>query len=570
LTPSGQFGTRRMGGKDSASPRYIFTMLEKVTRTIFHPEDDDLLNYRTDDGVSIEPDYYMPVIPMVLVNGTDGIGTGWSSKIPNYDPRQIISNIRKMINGEPVEKMHPFYSGFKGEITPDGDSKYAVKGIIERIDDTTLLISELPVRTWTQDCKNALEKMLVSEKSGNVEIKDFTENHTDTTVNFRIIAEKAFIDQWEKLPKGGLYAKFKLISSTSTTNMNLFDNDNKIVKYDKPEDILEAFFETRMEFYVRRKALLVKKLRQEQKMLSNKARFVEEVCSGDLVVSNRKKIELLKDLQLRGYDLFDKTNESNHDSDDEDEDSASASDLSKGYEYLLGMKLWALTFEKAELLRHQLAERNAELQTLEARKPNEIWLEDLDAIEDALDERDREIAQAEINEANAQKKTAKRQSKKAKATAKKQTKNRKKKDEWNSEDEDSDEDMKEVEVVKKSTRKPKKTNKPKEITKSVIDVDDEAVEDDTDDTKEVAGTTSRSKRPSPRPVIRGRARAKKSKILESESEEEDWKDSSNTDVAPAKPRARARARAKAKTSTYTYSDDDDSFMAESDDSDEDF
>ena len=76
LTPSGQFGTRRMGGKDSASPRYVFTKLEKIARAIFHPDDDELLTYLNDDGLSIEPDFYMPVIPMVLVNGCEGIGTG--------------------------------------------------------------------------------------------------------------------------------------------------------------------------------------------------------------------------------------------------------------------------------------------------------------------------------------------------------------------------------------------------------------------------------------------------------------------------------------------------------------
>ena len=347
LTPSGQFGTRRMGGKDHASPRYIFTMLEKITRAIFHPDDDELLNYLHDDGVSIEPDYYMPVIPMVLVNGSDGIGTGWSSKVPNYDPRQIISNIRKMIKGEPVVKMDPFYSGFSGKIKPEGDGKYSVHGIIEREDDETLLISELPVRGWTQDCKIALEKMIVSEKPGvTPEIKDFAENHTDTTVSFTITADKASIDKWEKLPKGGLYAKFKLISSTSTTNMHLYDNERKIVKYEQPENILESFFGTRMEFYVKRKALLVKKLHQEQKMLSNKARFVDEVCNRTLVVSNRKKTELLKELQSSGYDLFDKTNNgSNHDSDDDEdeEDSTSTSDLSKGYDYLLGMRIMVST-----------------------------------------------------------------------------------------------------------------------------------------------------------------------------------------------------------------------------------
>ncbi len=110
LYPSGQFGTRRLGGKDHASARYIFTRLEKIARAIFHPDDDPLLNYLNDDGLSIEPEYYMPVIPLVLVNGSDGIGTGWSSTIQNHNPRDIIDNIRKMINGDEPEQMHPFFS----------------------------------------------------------------------------------------------------------------------------------------------------------------------------------------------------------------------------------------------------------------------------------------------------------------------------------------------------------------------------------------------------------------------------------------------------------------------------
>jgi DNA topoisomerase-2 len=117
LSPCGQFGTRRMGGKDAASPRYIFTKLEKITRAIFHPDDDALLNYLFDDGMSIEPEFYMPVIPMILVNGSDGIGTGWSSSVNNYDPRLIIANIRHMINGEAFEPMAPSYSGFTGEVS---------------------------------------------------------------------------------------------------------------------------------------------------------------------------------------------------------------------------------------------------------------------------------------------------------------------------------------------------------------------------------------------------------------------------------------------------------------------
>ena len=584
LTPSGQFGTRRMGGKDAASPRYIFTMLEKVTRTIFHPDDDQLLNYLSDDGVSIEPEYYMPVIPMVLVNGSDGIGTGWSSKIPNYNPRQIISNIRHMINGEQLEEMHPYYSGFKGEITADGQGKYSCNGIIERTNDTTVVISELPVRTWTQDCKSFLEKMLVTgEKSSEADIKDFTENHTDTTVSFTITATKEKIDAWEKLPKGGLYAKFKLISSMSTTNMNLYDVDHKIVKHDKPEGILKSFFELRMEFYIKRKQLLVKNLQKEQNMLSNKARFVEEVCSGDLVVSNRKKIELLEDLQARGYDLFDKSkaNDDNDGSDDEEEEESSYADLSKGYEYLLGMKLWNLTYEKVEELRKQLAEKTAELEELEATEPSQIWLNDLDAIETALDGRDREIEQAEEDELNAQKKTAARQATKGKkkAAPRKRAPKKKKAQEIASIPED--------EVAKPAARKP--------AAKKPMEVD---VEDDEDDdlelslfdrlklSKTISTDSSESsiagfKRPSPKeatskkaPTKRAKAAPKKKaakakKVVES-SDEEDFafSDSENEmEVEVVAPVARPRrgGRAKAKPVTYAVVDDDDSFMVDSDD-----
>lgn len=99
LMPSGQFGTRLAGGKDSASPRYIFTMMSPLTRLIFHPHDDPLLQYQFDDNLKIEPVWYIPIIPMVLVNGAEGIGTGWSTKIANHNPRQIIRCLRNMIQG---------------------------------------------------------------------------------------------------------------------------------------------------------------------------------------------------------------------------------------------------------------------------------------------------------------------------------------------------------------------------------------------------------------------------------------------------------------------------------------
>ena len=112
LHPAGQFGTRLLGGKDAASPRYIFTKLPALTRLIFHPADDALLDYQEDDGQAIEPKHYVPILPMVLVNGAEGIGTGWSSSVPNYNPREIVANLRRLMADEPQQPMHPWYRGY--------------------------------------------------------------------------------------------------------------------------------------------------------------------------------------------------------------------------------------------------------------------------------------------------------------------------------------------------------------------------------------------------------------------------------------------------------------------------
>jgi DNA topoisomerase-2 len=347
-----------------------------------------------------------------------------------------------------------------------------LKGLIERVNDTTILITELPIRKWTADYKVFLEGMVTGDgKTNPPEIKDFKENHTDTTVSFSITSEKADIDKWEA-EKGGLLCKFKLTGSLSTTNMNLFDTEQRITKYNSPEDILKSFFDLRMDYYVKRKELLVQKLQRQQRILSNKARFVEEVCSGELVVSNRKKTVLLSDLQERGYELFDKQNEAGAPEVEEAED-VSDSHLSKGYEYLLGMKIWSLTYEKAEELRSQLAERTQELQELEAKSPNDIWLADLDAIAVALDERDVEIEEAHEDEKKAQQKNQKRNANKKKVAVSK--KGPKKAKEWDSDSDDGDVDMgsdSEVEVTTKKTtvrRKPaaKPAAKPKTAVTSV-------------------------------------------------------------------------------------------------------
>jgi len=313
-----------------------------------------------------------------------------------------------------------------------------------------------------------LEKMMVQDPKTNPdpEIKDFMENHTESTVSFTITADKERIDSWEKLPKGGLYAKFKLTSNLSSTNMHAFDPENRIAKYERVEDIMKEFYNHRVDFYVRRKALLVQKLEKEQRILSNKARFVEEVCSGALVVSNRKKKDLLNDLQQRGYELFDKTEKVQEKEDEAEnegtEEEASTFSLSKGYEYLLGMKIWSLTYEKAEELRKHLEERTTELEELQATSPSQIWLNDLDAIEIALDERDEGMREAEEKERDGQSNAKKRQTSKTKKAAP-ASKKSKKKEESDSDLEDDDEFEPKAATKPASRRKPTAAPKQEQL-----------------------------------------------------------------------------------------------------------
>ena len=448
LTPSGQFGTRRMGGKDCASARYIFTSLEKITRKIFHPDDDELLTYLEDDGLRIEPVYYIPVIPMLLVNGSEGIGTGWSTNVPNYSPRDIIKNLRLMINGEEPQNMDPSYHGYAGTIIKRSEGSYDCYGTVSELDEENLHITELPLKTWTQNYKEFLEKL---EQTGDKksdkapDVKDFRENHTETTVNFTVTVGSASKMSEIKSGKGGIYGKFKLSGKINSSNMQAFNGEGAIHKYDAPIDIIKTFYDVRLDYYIRRKDLLLKKLRRAERMLSNKARFVLAVCEGELVVSNRKKADLLAELKEEGYELFD-GNEDERESSSDDSSTEQDSDLAAGYSYLLNMKLWSLTYEKVEELKSELAATQEKVSELEETSEKQIWLNDLAELEDALDERDEMMEAANREEAAARKKNAKK---------KKKTKGKKKKKDWDSDASSSEEELESDDdfTTKKSKKK---------------------------------------------------------------------------------------------------------------------
>lgn len=249
LEPSGNFGSRLQGGQDCASARYIYTRLSPFARRMFHAADDPLLNYNEDDGKKIEPEVYVPVVPLILINGADGIGTGWSSSIPNYNPEDIVDNLKRLMDGQPVKPMQPWFRGFTGEVTALGGDRFKFSGIIKETGDKEVEITELPIRTWTQDFKDKLEEIIKAEKTPSF-IKDYKDYNTHTKVHFVIQMDEKNI---KSAVAEGLEEKFKLSKTIATTNLVAFDPEGRITKYASVDDILKEFYAVRLKFYERRK-----------------------------------------------------------------------------------------------------------------------------------------------------------------------------------------------------------------------------------------------------------------------------------------------------------------------------
>ncbi|XP_031700052.1 DNA topoisomerase 2-alpha isoform X2 [Anarrhichthys ocellatus] len=400
LQPLGQFGTRLHGGKDSASPRYIFTMLSPLARLLFPTVDDNLLKYNVDDNQRVEPEWYLPIIPTVLVNGVEGIGTGWASKIPNYDIREIVSNIHRMLNGDEPLPMLPNYKGFKGALEHVVDNQYMISGEVAIIDSTTIEISELPVKSWTQIYKeNVLEPMLGGTEKVPPLITDYKEYHTDTTVRFVV---KMTEEKLSEAEAAGLHKVFKLQNTLTCNSMVLFDHAGSLNKYESVQDIFKDFFELRMKYYVLRKDWLVGMLTAESAKLTNQARFILEKIEGSLVIENKPKKELIRMLQQMGYDsdpvkAWKQAQEKNVDAIEEEAEEEEEEEDTSGpdYNYLLSMPMWYLTKEKKDELCKQRDAKMAELDTLKKKSPSDLWKEDLAAFCEELERVEEKEKEAE-------------------------------------------------------------------------------------------------------------------------------------------------------------------------------
>jgi DNA topoisomerase-2 len=372
LFPSGQFGSRIKGGQDASSPRYIFTRLEKITRAIFPEQDDNILKYLNDDGTPVEPQFYVPIIPMVLVNGSKGIGTGFSTEIMCYNPKDIIAYLKNKLNSLVNDKVEflPYYEGFTGEILKIGDTKFMFKGKYEHLhgEQDKVRVTELPIGYWTEDFKELLNDLQNDKDKDGKKIvpivKDVYENYTDTTIEFVITFSKGKVAELESL-KGdfgcnGLEKLLKLYSTSSTTNMNLFNAEDKLRKYDTVEEIIDDYYDIRLEYYEDRKDNLIDILEKQLLILSNKAKYIQELLNGTIDLRKKKKQEIIDLLNNKEYDVID---------DDEE------------FKYLVRMPMDSVSEENVEKLLKEHKDKEVELNIIKATTIQQMWLSELEILE---------------------------------------------------------------------------------------------------------------------------------------------------------------------------------------------
>jgi len=373
LEPLGQFGSRNFGGSDSASERYIYTHLTPITRSLFCETDDTVLKYLDDYGVLVEPEYYCPVIPFVLLNGISGIGTGFSCNIPPFNPIQIINYIKNGLEQDRFKSIPPahsqtehmtdsqflpYYEGFKGTVERISPQKFLIRGVYQKINEDTIHITELPVGTWTMPYITYLEELAdgVVDKNGKRAasiIKDFTNLSTELSVNITVQFPKDKLAEYS-LPE--LEKILKLTTTESITNMYLFDADSKLHKYHSIEEIIHDFYNVRIAFYIKRKHHLIEELQYLLIKLTNRARYIQSILNEDIDLRRKTNDQVEQMLETSQFERW---------------------GPEMDYVYLTKMPMNSVTNENVSKILQECKKYQDELHQIQNTTINQMWMSDL-------------------------------------------------------------------------------------------------------------------------------------------------------------------------------------------------
>lgn len=338
----GQYGTLR--STSAGAPRYISTKLSKNFRLLY--KDFELLENQMDEGVVVEPKFFLPVVPTVILNGSSGIAVGFASNILNRNPKDVVQACIDHLNGKKIKELKPWFAEFSGSWTRDKENpnKWYAKGIYE-LGKCNVHVTELPP-DWTFEKYESYLDGLVDKKT----IKDY-DNNSSSVVDYDLKFKK---DELQALVDKDKLENLLKITSSFTENLTTLDENGKLKIFDCAEDIVKYFVEFRLGYYQKRKDYLLDKYNKELKELCLRAKFIKSIIDKKLVVNNVKKEIIIGWLEDNHFDKIDGS-----------------------YNYLLNMPIWSLTKERFDDLMEKAKQKKLQIEETEKLKPKEMYLGDL-------------------------------------------------------------------------------------------------------------------------------------------------------------------------------------------------
>lgn len=346
LEPSGNFGTRFT--PEASAPRYIYTYKSKYFDYLFNKDDNDILVKQTFEGHKIEPKFYLPILPLLLVNGSEGMATGFAQKILPRDPDNIRKYLKSILEGRKPNKKYlkPSYIGFKGDIRQTGDSSWEIVGTFERTTKTKIRITEVPVGYSLKSYIKVLDKL---EDDGD--ILSYTDMSEDDKFLFEVSLKRDILG---KMTDEKILEKFKLIKRV-TENYTAIDENNRVKVFSSAEDIFNYYIDIKTEYLKKRINYKIDTISSDIKKLVSTYKFIEAIVNDKLIINKRKKDEIVKDLEKFDNIIKEDNN----------------------YDYLLRMPIHSLTEEKMQELLNRIKDRKKELDYYKITTPDDEWLKEL-------------------------------------------------------------------------------------------------------------------------------------------------------------------------------------------------
>ena len=339
----GQFGSLRSPA--AGAPRYISAKLHPNFRLLY--QDFDLLENKIEEGEKIEPAFFLPIVPTVILNGTSGIAVGFATNILNRNPKDVVDACISTLNDKRMKVLAPWIEEFKGTFTRDLENPktWKIKGKYQIINTTTVKITAIPPNYTYERYEEILN--LLMEKGV---ITSYDDNSSET-IEYILKFRRSVLN--DLVSKGKLDNALRL-NTQETENLTTIDENGELKIFTKAEDIVKHFVEVRLKWYQVRKDFLIDKTEKQLALVTNKARFINDIIKGKLKINNVPKETIVTYLKTNSYDTVHGT-----------------------YDYLLSMSIHSLTKERYEKLLLEKEGCIIALKTLKATDPKEMYLTDL-------------------------------------------------------------------------------------------------------------------------------------------------------------------------------------------------